>query len=62
MKLKNKRRRILVEEAGKQKFLELAEKFRRTEDWKEVRRLGNELGKMVFGVAAKRPPRKAAAT
>ena len=49
MKLKNKRLRIQVELGGQKKFLDLAEKFRRTEDPKEVKRLGNKLGKMVFG-------------
>lgn len=50
--------RILVElleegmEAQKQKervFFELAERFRAAEDPKEVERLGDQLGKMVFG-------------
>jgi hypothetical protein len=49
MKLKNKRPRIQVELGRQQKFLDLAEKFRRTEDPKEVVRLGHKLGKMVFG-------------
>lgn len=50
--------RMLVElveegiEAQKQKekaFFELAERFRAAEDRKEVERLGDQLGKMVFG-------------
>ncbi len=49
MKLENKRLRIQVERGRQKKFLDLAEKFRRTEDPKEVKRLGNKLGKMVFG-------------
>jgi hypothetical protein len=49
MKPKNECVRSRVELGRRQKFLELAEKFRRTEARKEVRRLGNRLGKMVFG-------------
>lgn len=50
--------RMLVElveegiEAQKQKeraFFELAERFRAAEEAKEVERLGDQLGKMVFG-------------
>lgn len=50
--------RMLVElveegiEARKQKekmFLELAERFRSATDPEEVQRLGNEMGRMVFG-------------
>jgi hypothetical protein len=50
--------RILVEllelglEAGKQKekaFFELAERFRESDDPKEVKQLGDELGRFVFG-------------
>ncbi len=39
-------------EARKQKekmFLELAERFRSATDPEEVQRLGNEMGRMVFG-------------
>jgi len=50
--------RVLVElieqgiEAGKQResaFLELAERFRAAKDPEQVKRLGDELGRMVFG-------------
>ena len=50
--------RVLVElieegiEARKQKeqqFFDLAEKFRATSDPEQVKRLGNELGRFVFG-------------
>ena len=50
--------RVLVElielglEARKQKekaFFELAERFRRTNDAAEVKQLGDELGRFVFG-------------
>jgi len=50
--------RVLVElielgiEAQKQRekeFFELAERFRGTDDPKEVKRLGDELGRFVFG-------------
>lgn len=50
--------RVLVElveeglesrKAREQAFLELAERFRAAEDPDEVTRLGDELGKMVFG-------------
>ena len=49
--------RVLVElieqgiEAGKQResaFLELAERFRAAKDPEQVKRLGDELGRMVF--------------
>ena len=33
----------------KQKFFELAERFRSTTDSEEAKRLGDELGRMVFG-------------
>jgi hypothetical protein len=49
MNPKNKPLRIQVELGRQQKFLKLAEEFRKTEDPKEVRRLGDKLGKMVFG-------------
>jgi hypothetical protein len=32
-----------------QEFFELAERFRKTDDPKEVKRLGDRLGRMVFG-------------
>jgi hypothetical protein len=32
-----------------QEFFELAERFRNTDDPKEVKRLGDRLGRMVFG-------------
>ena len=50
--------RVLVElieqgiEAGKQRenaFFELAERFRAAKDPEQVKRLGDELGRMVFG-------------
>lgn len=50
--------RMLVEliengiESGKQKqqeFFELAERFRSATDPKEVKRLGDQMGRMVFG-------------
>ena len=50
--------RVLVElieqgiEAGKQRenaFSELAERFRAAKDFEQVKRLGDELGRMVFG-------------
>jgi hypothetical protein len=50
--------RMLVEliengiEADKRKqqdFFELAERFRSTDDPKEIKRLGDQLGRMVFG-------------
>jgi len=50
--------RVLVElienglEAEKRKqeeFLDLAEKFRNAEDPQEVKRLGDKLGRMIFG-------------
>jgi hypothetical protein len=49
MKFKHKRLCIRAELRRQQKFLKLAEEFRRTEDPKEVRRLGHKLGKLVFG-------------
>jgi hypothetical protein len=35
--------------AKEQKFFELAERFREAEDADEVARLGDELGRVVFG-------------
>ncbi len=38
-----------AEKRKQQEFLELAERFRCADDPKEVKRLGDELGRMVFG-------------
>lgn len=40
---------IEAEKRKQQEFFELAEKFRETEDPKEAKRLGDKLGRMVFG-------------
>ncbi len=40
---------IEAEKRKQQEFFDLAEKFRSAEDPEEAKRLGNELGKMVFG-------------
>jgi hypothetical protein len=40
---------IEAEKRKQQEFFELAEKFRSTDDPGEAKRLGDELGKMVFG-------------
>ncbi|MEK7406973.1 MAG: hypothetical protein AAB225_18010 [Acidobacteriota bacterium] len=40
---------IEAEKSKQQEFFELAERFRRATDPKEVRRLGDQLGRMVFG-------------
>jgi len=40
---------IDAEKRKQQEFFELAERFRSAEDPKEVRRLGDQLGRMVFG-------------
>jgi hypothetical protein len=40
---------IAAEKRRQQEFLELAERFRSATDPEEVRRLGDQLGRMVFG-------------
>ena len=40
---------IEAEKRKQQEFFELAEKFRSTKDPQEAKRLGDELGRMVFG-------------
>jgi len=40
---------IEAEQRKQQEFFELAERFRSATDPKEVKRLGDELGRMVFG-------------
>jgi len=40
---------IEAEKCKKQKFFELAELFRNATDPEEAKRLGDELGRMVFG-------------
>ena len=40
---------IEAEKRKQQKFFELAERFRNASDPEEVKRLGDELGRMVFG-------------
>ena len=40
---------IEVEKGKQQEFFELVERFRNTTDTKEAKRLGDELGRMVFG-------------
>ena len=40
---------IGAEKRKQQKFFELAERFRSATDPKEVERLGDEMGRMVFG-------------
>lgn len=40
---------IEAEKRKQQQFFELAEKFRNTDDSEEAKRLGDELGRMVFG-------------
>ena len=46
---KTVRRSDTVEKRRWKKLLELAKCFRTTTDPKEAKRLGNELGRMVFG-------------
>ena len=48
-KLKNKRLPIQAQQNTQWRFFELIVDFRRSEDPKERRRLGDKLGKMVFG-------------
>lgn len=38
-----------TERRKQQEFFQLAERFRRASDPKEVKQLGDELGRMVFG-------------
>ena len=40
---------IEAEKRKQQEFFELAEKFRNAEDPEEAKRLGDKLGRMVFG-------------
>jgi hypothetical protein len=40
---------IEAEKRKQQKFFDLAERFRSTTDLNEAKRLGDELGRMVFG-------------
>jgi len=40
---------IEAEKSKQQEFFKLAERFRNTTDPKEAKRLGDELGRMVFG-------------
>jgi hypothetical protein len=40
---------IEAQQRKQQEFFELAEKFRNAEDPEEAKRLGDELGRMVFG-------------
>ena len=40
---------IEVEKRNHQKLLDLAERFRNATDPKEAKRLGNSLGRIVFG-------------
>jgi hypothetical protein len=40
---------IEAEQRKQEEFFELAERFRNATDPKEVKRLGDELGRMVFG-------------
>ena len=40
---------IEAEKRKQEEFFELAERFRKTSDAEEAKRLGDELGRMVFG-------------
>ena len=40
---------IEVDKRKQQEFFELAERFRQADDPKEIKRLGDQLGRMVFG-------------
>lgn len=40
---------IEAEKRKQQEFFDLAERFRNADDPKEVKRLGDQLGRMVFG-------------
>lgn len=47
------------ETSRREMLFELAEKFRDTHDAQEAARLGNELGRMIFGPGIQdRPPRQ----
>jgi hypothetical protein len=46
---KNKRRRIHPELSSQKKFIDLAKKFRKTDHPETAKRLGDKLGRMVFG-------------
>jgi hypothetical protein len=46
---KTVRSRIEKEKRKRQKFFELAERFRNATDPKEAKRLGDKLGRIVFG-------------
>jgi hypothetical protein len=46
---KNVRHAAEVEKRKQQEFFDLAERFRNATDSKEAKRLGDELGRMVFG-------------
>ena len=49
MKLKNKRLAIQAQQNTQRIFFKLVVDFRRSEDPKEIRRLGDKLGKVVLG-------------
>jgi len=38
-----------IDERGQDHFFELAERFRRAEEPEEIERLGNQLGRLIFG-------------
>jgi hypothetical protein len=40
---------VAIQEIKRQKFLDLAERLRRADDPEEISRLGEELGRMIFG-------------
>jgi len=40
---------VEAEKRKQQEFFELAERFRKATDSKEVKRLGDQMGRMVFG-------------
>jgi hypothetical protein len=40
---------IEVDKRKQQEFFELAERFRQADDPKEIKRLGDQMGRMVFG-------------
>ncbi len=47
--IKTARHGIEAEKRKHQKFFDLAERFRNAIDQKEAKRLGDKLGRMVFG-------------
>ncbi len=47
--IKTGRHDIRAKKRKQQKFFELAERFRNTKNPKEAKRLGDELGRMIFG-------------